>query len=578
MTVDPVQAVSGTLQTGDAATIVQAFGSANAAGHLLTAGFTFDSTSGKTVSSVTDTQGNTWQLAKLQNDTTNRQAAALYYAENSKAGANTVTVTFSSATDFRCLNVAEWPTGVTAASLTGTPAGATAAGTTAANNLSSGNTTPGVDNALIIGLLDLDDGQAATVTAGTGFTKDVQDTATGVSLALEHVQQGTAAAIAATWTQSVSGRYNAIAAAFKTAPTGRTATATGARTGVGTGKTKAAAAATLAAIGTAATILAATGAAHSAGIAQPHATAAGVHVVTGSSGASVAATGQRATAGSGSPRVAAVGASTAIGSATAAGAATATGTSTATGSAHSRVAATGTSTAAGTAVVGRTANATGARVTVGIARPHVAAAAVSQTAGSISVQVAAVGNRFATGTASVGNTVTALGSRHSAENAATVVHSRGVRSAAGLGIVRSAVAVDVPDARAHADAVLLALRAGLPATISVYEGQGPVQPDQHVPYVVAYIDLGLPGGYPFCPGRDLSLTVSLRGVGKTSEQAQRAGMKGRAAMLSGTVIVAGRHLKVYQDNEIPRYPERDDTISPPLFGQLLVFDVVSDPA
>lgn len=138
--------------------------------------------------------------------------------------------------------------------------------------------------------------------------------------------------------------------------------------------------------------------------------------------------------------------------------------------------------------------------------------------------------------------------------------------------------VQVPDARAHADAVLAVLKAGLPDTIGIYEGAGPPQPDQNVPYVVAYIDLGSPEGYPFCPGRDLALTVSLRGVGKTPKQAQRAAMFARTVMLSGAISVAGRHVKIYQDPEIPPYPERDDTISPPLFGQLVVFDLVSDPA
>lgn len=221
MTISPTQAVSSALNTSGSTSIVQAFGSANAAGHLLTAGFTWDSTGtgGTTVTSVTDTQGNTWQLAKLQNDTTNRQACALYYAENSKAGANTVTVTFPNAKDFTCLNVAEWPTGVTASSLTGTPAGASGAGTTATDNLSSGTTTPGQDNALIIGLLNRTDSQSGTASAGTGFTRDTED-ATTAFLALEHRQQTTAAAIAATWTQSVSGRYSVIAAAFKTASSG----------------------------------------------------------------------------------------------------------------------------------------------------------------------------------------------------------------------------------------------------------------------------------------------------------------------------------------------------------------------
>ncbi|MGH3010165.1 MAG: hypothetical protein ACRDLM_12275 [Gaiellaceae bacterium] len=139
-------------------------------------------------------------------------------------------------------------------------------------------------------------------------------------------------------------------------------------------------------------------------------------------------------------------------------------------------------------------------------------------------------------------------------------------------------AVTVPDLRVHVDAVLAALRAGLPSSYTVTEAVGPSDPAVTVPYVVLYADLGTPGGYPFCPGRDLDVTISLRGVGESADQAQKAASRARTIMLSGGIAVTGRALKIYQDTAAPPPVERDATITPPLFQQLVIFDLCSRPA
>lgn len=133
------------------------------------------------------------------------------------------------------------------------------------------------------------------------------------------------------------------------------------------------------------------------------------------------------------------------------------------------------------------------------------------------------------------------------------------------------------DARAHLDAIAAALEAGLPDSYTVCEAVGPANPSGSVPYVVFYGSVGRPGGQPFCPGRDLLMSVSLRGVGTTVEQAQRAAQRGRTVLLSGAVTVAGRNVVVSQDDAEPPPAERDDSITPPLFSQLLIFDLRSDP-
>lgn len=135
----------------------------------------------------------------------------------------------------------------------------------------------------------------------------------------------------------------------------------------------------------------------------------------------------------------------------------------------------------------------------------------------------------------------------------------------------------VPDIRAHVDAIVQALTDGLPEGYGVYEATGPANPSEHVPYVVFYANPGAPVGAPFCPGQDLALTLSVRGVGLEPWQAQTAVSRARTILLSGTVAVTGRAVRINQDDAQPPPLERDDSISPALFNQLVIFDVRSTP-
>ncbi len=123
-----------------------------------------------TVSSVTDTRGNTYALAIGPNTGTGLRQS-IYYAKNIAAGANTVTVTFSQAAAVPDIRVLEY-SGLDA--VTPLDATAGAAGNSAA--ASSGNATTTKANELIFGA-----GMTARHfnSAGTGFTSRIITTPDG---------------------------------------------------------------------------------------------------------------------------------------------------------------------------------------------------------------------------------------------------------------------------------------------------------------------------------------------------------------------------------------------------------------
>lgn len=210
-----VQSTGSSPGTATAPTL--AYGSDNTGTNLLVCCVTWDTAGGRVISTVTDSKGNAWGVSKFQDDTTNLQGGALYIAPNAAAGPNTVTVTFDGSAQFTGLIIAEYSGIATTSPADGTPAGQTASGTTATDNVTSGNTTTGLAGDLILGVVVDTDGNS-TITGGTGFTKRGASQTSGLSL--EDLVQGSAGAIAATWTRSVSGRYAAITAAFKAASGG----------------------------------------------------------------------------------------------------------------------------------------------------------------------------------------------------------------------------------------------------------------------------------------------------------------------------------------------------------------------
>jgi hypothetical protein len=140
--------------------VTVAYTSAQVAGHMNIVAMSWADTT-STVSSVTDSQGNTYHLA-IGPGTSGGDSACIYYASNVKAGSDTVTVTFSQAVPYPDVRILEYA-GVgtldktTQASGTGTA-------------MDSGPVTTTVVNELIFGANVL---SGVTTAAGSGFTSRV---------------------------------------------------------------------------------------------------------------------------------------------------------------------------------------------------------------------------------------------------------------------------------------------------------------------------------------------------------------------------------------------------------------------
>lgn len=167
-----IQTASG---GGVATTLVIAFPSANVAGNTLVVYWS----GGGTISSVTDTLGNTYVSSPATSGT--------LYVISCRGGANSTTFTFTGSV-YAEGAVAEF---TAASSGGGYDASAVATGTS--GTASSGNVTTAVNGELIVGLA----AGGSAYTAGSGFT--AVGTNPGGSQ-LEYQVQATAGAIAATFT------------------------------------------------------------------------------------------------------------------------------------------------------------------------------------------------------------------------------------------------------------------------------------------------------------------------------------------------------------------------------------------
>lgn len=90
--------------------------------------------------------------------------------------------------------------------------------------------------------------------------------------------------------------------------------------------------------------------------------------------------------------------------------------------------------------------------------------------------------------------------------------------------------------RAHADAVVAALGAAL----TTFDGEGPADPHNRVPYAVVRTDAGDTSGSLGDRYQELTVTVWVTAVGGTREQAQWAADKARATLLTTGPTVSGR--------------------------------------
>ncbi len=208
--VEPISVFGGGMQsiahvqsratTGSGTSAVLSYTSDNTVGNLLA--LRLKAPAGITISTVTDTRGNTWTAIPSATGGT-QGYQALRYAANCAAGSNTVTVALSgSAASFE-LDIVEYSGADQVTPLTQSKFAEQADPGTGANAITTGSITTANDGELILGgAMYAGATGGATVTSGTGYT--LRQNATGHS-PVEDKILATAGSTAATFTTNVVG-------------------------------------------------------------------------------------------------------------------------------------------------------------------------------------------------------------------------------------------------------------------------------------------------------------------------------------------------------------------------------------
>ncbi len=185
-----------------------AFTSNNAAGNWIAVAIRAG-LSGSQVFTVTDSNGNTYQRAFQIGVNGNALTLALYYAENIKGGANTITVSDTVSGPLR-FSILEYSGVATSNSLDATPVAAQ--GSSATPN--SGNLTTAAGGDLLLGTVATVN--AASFTAGSGYTiEEFVPAEPNTKLVTEDQLQLTAGTASANATLAASDNWGAGLAAFR---------------------------------------------------------------------------------------------------------------------------------------------------------------------------------------------------------------------------------------------------------------------------------------------------------------------------------------------------------------------------
>lgn len=196
-----VQAWIGSIQGSGSSSIAKAFGSAVTAGNFLVVTSSQGSTNNN--HTIADTNGNTWFTAVTRSVSFGGiidQRSTIFYAPNAKAGATTVTVSGTNVSD---IGIAEYSGLLTASPLDGTNSSLTA---------DPGNIVTTVAG-LVIGYVQ----SVNDVTAGTGFTKRLDQSLGGRFKKVEDQITSAAGTYDAAWSASAAQTMS-LAAAFKVSP------------------------------------------------------------------------------------------------------------------------------------------------------------------------------------------------------------------------------------------------------------------------------------------------------------------------------------------------------------------------
>lgn len=214
---------SATANGGGASTATMTLSGAAASGSTIVGCYSWDNSTSVTITSVTDNASNTYNLETKLLDTTDGQNFQCFSLSNINNGPTIITVHLSASVGGQSGLIEAW-TGAAAvadARSTGGHGGQYQGSVgTGANAVSSGSFTPADNGCLIWGATGNTQATGATDTAGTGFaigTHNAGTTGSTASLTTEFQTQGTAASIAATFTQSVTSQRCNSMIAFKPA-------------------------------------------------------------------------------------------------------------------------------------------------------------------------------------------------------------------------------------------------------------------------------------------------------------------------------------------------------------------------
>lgn len=216
MAITFVQAASQNDNNTSGTTSSKAFSSNNTAGNILVLTIVWTPRA-NTISSITDTLGNTWTPAlatQTNNNSPELSNIAIYYVQNAKAGSNTVTITWSSTGNFACWTISEFSSGIAGTWTVDKTQFSLAA--SASTSPSSGATaTLSQTTELVVGIVGTLR-HNETFTAGSGFTipTNASTSANNQSEAMEWQASTSTAAKTATMTLGTSSTWNAAIATF----------------------------------------------------------------------------------------------------------------------------------------------------------------------------------------------------------------------------------------------------------------------------------------------------------------------------------------------------------------------------
>src|SRR5438445_400141 len=194
---------------GTTTTSTLAFASSNTAGNFIGVAVRGGLSSAQ-VFTITDSNGNTYKQAAQVGYTGSAVTSAIYYAENIKGGANTVTVSMTVSGPLR-FAILEYSGVAASGSLD-----ATAVNTATSSAPNSGNLTTTVSGDLLLATVGTTN--PAMFTAGTGYTiRDFVPAEPNTKLISEDQIQTTAGVASASASLGASDTWGAVLAAFKAA-------------------------------------------------------------------------------------------------------------------------------------------------------------------------------------------------------------------------------------------------------------------------------------------------------------------------------------------------------------------------